>query len=81
MRSKFNTALIAPFILHCSRIDKYAMKKFSVHGQRGNKYFFIVIYCFLLVKAVMNVPRVCKLRKTILPALTQCAMMLSKKYK
>jgi hypothetical protein len=52
------------------------MKKFIINGQWRNKLFLIVINPFTLVKAAMNAPRVCKLRKNCLTFIDQCAMVL-----
>jgi hypothetical protein len=60
------TPLTAPLVLHCTRIGKYAMKKFCINGQWQNKIFFTVIYHFSLVNAAMNAPRICKLWKNCL---------------
>jgi hypothetical protein len=70
MRSKAHKALTAPLVLHCTRIEKYATKKFIINGQWRNKLFLIVINCFSLVKAAMNAQRVCKLRKNCLIVMT-----------
>ena len=61
MRSKAHTALTAPMVLHRTRLDKCAMKKFGINGQLQNTLFFIVIHRLLLVKAAMNAPHICKL--------------------
>jgi hypothetical protein len=61
MRSKAHTAATGPLVLHCTRIDKWAMKKIGINGQFRNKLFLIVIHRFSLVKAAMNAPRICKL--------------------
>jgi hypothetical protein len=76
MRSKAHTASTAPLVLLRTRIEKYAMKKFIINGQRRNKLFMIVINSFSLVKAAMNAPRVCKLRKNCLTVIDQCEMVL-----
>jgi hypothetical protein len=52
------------------------LKKFVTNGQWWNKLFLIVINRFSLVKAAMNAPRVCKLRKNCLTVIDQCAMVL-----
>jgi hypothetical protein len=65
MRSKTHAALTAPFVLHSTRIDKCAMKKFGINGQLRNKLFFIVTHRFSLVKAAMNAPRICKVRNGV----------------
>ncbi len=62
MRSKAQTALTAPLVLHHTRIYKSAMKKIIINGQMRNKPFLIVIYRSSLVKAAMNAAPVCKLR-------------------
>jgi hypothetical protein len=61
MRSKAHTALTAPLVLHRTRLDKCAMKKFGVYGQLRNKLFLIVIHRFSLVKAAMNALHICKM--------------------
>jgi hypothetical protein len=61
MRNKAHTALTAPLVLHCTRLDKCAMKKFGINGLLRNKVFLIVIHRFSLVKAAMNAQRICKL--------------------
>jgi hypothetical protein len=61
MRSKVHTALTAPLVLHRTRLDKCAMKKFGINGQLRNKLFLIVIHRFSLVKAAMNAVRICKM--------------------
>jgi hypothetical protein len=68
MRNKTHAALTAPSVLHRTRIEKCAMKKFGINGQLRNKLFFIVIHRFSLVKAAMNAPGIFK-----------CAMMLTKR--
>jgi hypothetical protein len=40
MCSKAHTPPTAPFVLHCTRIDKCAMKKFRINGQLLNKLFY-----------------------------------------
>jgi hypothetical protein len=65
MRSKANTALTAPLVLHHTRIYKCAMKKFGFNGHMWNEPFFIVIYHSSLVKGAMNAARVCKLRNGV----------------
>jgi hypothetical protein len=67
MRSKTHAALTAPLVLHHTRIDKCAMKKFGINGQLRFKLFLIVIHRFSLVKAAMNAP-----------AFVKCAMVLTK---
>ena len=62
MRSKAYTALIAPLVLHPTRIYKCAMKKIIINGQMEKKPCLIVTYRSSLVKAAMNAARVCKLR-------------------
>jgi hypothetical protein len=42
----------------------------------AEKHFLIVIIPFSLVKAAMNAPSVCKLRKKCLTVIDQCAMVL-----
>jgi hypothetical protein len=41
------------------------VKKIIITGQMRHNPFLIVIYRFLLVKAVMNAARVCKLRNGV----------------
>ena len=65
MRSKAHTTLIAPLVLHHTRIYKCAMKKFGFNGQMRNEPFFIVIYHSSLVKAAVNGLRMCKLRSVV----------------
>jgi len=43
---------------------------------KGGIHFFDCHQSFLLVKAAMNAPRVCKLRKNCLTVIDQCAMVL-----
>jgi hypothetical protein len=61
MHRKAHTPLTAPLVLHRTRLDKYAMKKFCINGQLRNKLFLIVIHRFSLVKAAMNALRICKM--------------------
>jgi hypothetical protein len=61
MRSKAHTALTAPLVLHHTRIYKCAVKKVGINGQLRNKLFLIVIHRFSLVRAPMNVLRICKM--------------------
>jgi hypothetical protein len=68
MRSKAHTALIAPLVLHQTRIYKCAIKKFGFNCQMRNETFLIVIYHSSLVKGAMNAARVCN-----------CAMVLKKR--
>ncbi len=79
MCTKAHTAPTAPLVLHCTRIDKYAMKIIGINGQWRNKLFLIFIHCFSLAKAATNAPRVCKLRKNCLTGFDQWAMVLSKR--
>jgi hypothetical protein len=65
MRSKAHTALTAPLVLHCTRLDKCAMNKFGIKGQLRNKLFLIVIHRFSLVKAAMNALCICKMRNGV----------------
>jgi hypothetical protein len=65
LRSKAQTALTAPLVLHHTRICKRAMKKIIVNGQMRNKHFLIVIYHSSLVKAAVNDAQVCKLRNGV----------------
>jgi hypothetical protein len=61
MHSKTHAALTAPLVLHRTRIDKYAMKKFIINGQVRNKLNLIVIHRLSLLKAAMNAPHICKM--------------------
>jgi hypothetical protein len=61
MRSKAHAALAAPLVLHRTKLDKCAMKKFGINGRQRNKFFLIVIHHFSLVKAAMNALRICKM--------------------
>jgi hypothetical protein len=70
------TATTAPLVLHRTRIEKYAKKKFFINGQWRNKLFLIVINRFSLVKASVNASFVCKLRKNCLTVSEQCALVL-----
>jgi hypothetical protein len=63
----------ARMVLHRTRIDKCATKKFIIR-QWWN--FFDVIHRFPLVKAAMNAPRVCKFRKNCLSVIDQGAMVV-----
>jgi hypothetical protein len=65
MPSKAYTALIAPLVLHPTRIYKCAMKKIIINGQMQKKPCLIVTYRSSLVKAAMNAARVCKLRNGV----------------
>jgi hypothetical protein len=65
MRSKLHTDLTVPLVLHRTRLDKCAMKKFPFNGQWRNKLFLIVIYRFSLVEAAMNALRICKMRNSV----------------
>ena len=65
MRSKAHTALTAPLVLRCTRLDKCAMKKFGINGELRNKLFLIIIHRSSLVKAAMNAPRICKMRNGV----------------
>jgi hypothetical protein len=67
MRSKTHAALNAPLVLHRTRIDKCAMKKFGINGQLQNKVFGLtsIVFHFSLVKAAMNAPRICKMRNGV----------------
>jgi hypothetical protein len=76
LKAKAHTAPTAPLVLHHIRIEKYATKQFIIDGQWRNKLFLIVINRFPLVKAVMNDPRICKLRKNCLTVIDQYAMVL-----
>jgi hypothetical protein len=66
MRSKAQSALTAPLVLHYTRIYKCTMKKFVFNCQMRNEPFLIVIYHSSLVKGAMNAARVCKLRNEVL---------------
>jgi hypothetical protein len=61
MRSKAHIASTAPLVLHHTRLEKWAMKKFGINDQLRNKLFMIVIHRFSLVKATMHAPRICEL--------------------
>jgi hypothetical protein len=61
MRSKAQTVLTAPLVLHRTRLDKYAMKKFGINGQLRKKLFWIVIHRFSFVKAAINALNICKM--------------------
>jgi hypothetical protein len=61
MRRKAHTTLTALLVLHRTRIDKWATKKFIINGQWRSKLFFIVIHRFSL--AFVNCA------KTFLPTL------------
>jgi hypothetical protein len=76
MSSKAHTALTAPLVLHRTRIEKNATKKFIINGQWRNKLFLIIINRFSLGKTAINAPRVCKLRQNCLTVIDQCAMVL-----
>jgi hypothetical protein len=65
MRSKAHTALTAPLVLHHTRLEKCAMKKFSINGQLQNKLCLIRHPSFSLVKAAMNALRICKMRNGV----------------
>jgi hypothetical protein len=65
MHSKAQSAPTAPLVLHRTRIDKCAMKKFGINGQLRNKLFLIVVYRFSLVKAALNALRICKLHNGV----------------
>jgi hypothetical protein len=65
MRSYAHTALTEPLVLHRTRLDKCAMKKFDINDHLRNKLFLIVIHRFSLVKAAMNALRICKLRNGV----------------
>jgi hypothetical protein len=56
------------------------MKKFCISGFSANKgvNFFIVIFNFSLVKAEMNAPHLCKLRKDCLTRIGHITMVLTK---
>jgi hypothetical protein len=54
-------------------------RKNSVSMANGGKTFFIVIHRCSFVKAAINVPRVCKLRKKGPTSIDKCAMVLSKR--
>jgi hypothetical protein len=65
MRSMVHTALTAPLVLHHTRIYKRAMTKIIFNGQMWKKPFLIVICHSLLVKAIMNAARVCKMHNGV----------------
>jgi hypothetical protein len=58
-----------PLVLHRTSIGKWAGKKFGINCQWLSKLFLIFIFDFSFVKAAMNAPRLCKLRKDFLTAL------------
>ncbi len=60
MRSNAHTALTATLVLHRTRLDKCAMKKFGINDQLRNKLFLIVIHHFSPVKAAMKALSICK---------------------
>jgi hypothetical protein len=64
MLCKADTAPTAPFILHRTGNDKYAIKKFGING-RLQKLFLIVIHCFSLLKAMINALHICKLHNGV----------------
>jgi hypothetical protein len=76
MHSKAHNAPTAPLVLHRTRTEKYATKKFIINCQWRNKLFLNVVNRFSLVKAAMNALRVCKLRKNCLTVIDQCEMVL-----
>ncbi len=90
MRSKAHTALTAPLVLHRTRLDKCAVKKFGINyqGHWRNKLFFIVIHRFSLVKAAMNALCICKMRNGVSKTLSlssffqlpKCAMNILRSY-
>jgi hypothetical protein len=61
LRSKAHTSPTAPLVLHRSRIGKCALKI-------AGKLVLIIVHRFSLLKAAMNAPHLCKLRKECLPA-------------
>jgi hypothetical protein len=65
MRGKAHSALIAPLVLHHTRIYKCAMKKFGFNSQMRNEPFLIVVYHSSLVKGAMNSAHVYKLRNGV----------------
>jgi hypothetical protein len=67
MQSKAHTALTAPLVLHRTRFDKCAMKKFSINLSMANFgiNFFIVIHRISLLKATMNALHICKMRNGV----------------
>jgi hypothetical protein len=65
MRKKAHTALIAPLVLHYTRIYKCAMKKFGFNCQMRSEPFLNVIYHSPLLKGTMNAACVCKLRNGV----------------
>jgi hypothetical protein len=78
MSSKAHTTPIAPLILHRTRIQKCAMKKFIINSQMRNKLYLIVIYRFSLVKAAMYAVGVCKLRNGVTKRLSFFSFQLPK---
>jgi hypothetical protein len=79
LRRKAHTAQTAPLVLHHTGIDKYATKKLGINGQWRNILFFYCLLPFLLVKAAVNAPRVCKVRKDCLTGIGFGAMVLTKR--
>ncbi len=75
MRSKVRTALTAPLVYIVQGL-KNTLRKISLSMANGGINFFMVINRFSLVKAAMNAPHVCKLRKNCLSVIDQCAMVL-----
>jgi hypothetical protein len=65
MRSKAQTALTVPLVLHHTWIYKCAMKKFGFNCQMRNEPFLIVIYHSSRVKGAMDAECVCKLRNGV----------------
>jgi hypothetical protein len=65
MRSEAHNALTEPLVLHRTRLDKCAMKKFGINGQSRNKPFLTVIHRFSLLKAAMNALRICEMRNGV----------------
>ena len=53
-------------------------KKIHYQWSMAEETFVIVIHRFSLVKAAMNAPHVCKLRKNSLTVIDQCAKVLKK---
>ncbi len=72
LRSKAHTAPTAPLVLHHTRIGKCALKIFGANC--GINFFDR--HRFSLVKAAMNAPHLCKLRKECLTGICRDAIVL-----
>jgi hypothetical protein len=62
---KAHTALIVPLVFTSYKDLQMRYEKILINGQMQNKPFLIVIYHSSLVKAAMNVARICKLRNGV----------------